>query len=233
MVPLGRRRRPGHCPAAQPLRAYLGGDASSLPGAPPTSRVDFVQVRVVNEEGGAGHDGHSVESARIARRSTVRWTGRIHEQLKPIEGSAQGRSIRLAPELLHVRHRGYVDQQVLRAKGERNVAIAQAQIDDLVAGRSDDPVGAGQAGYDLARSLLAAGRTQEAIEAAEVVREIATDTVFWSLATLLLAQILLDNEGFEDAGLFLADQLASDGRTSATILQLAARTGVGQDRPAA
>lgn len=209
------------------LRAYLNGDTSVFPGAPPAARVDLIQLRVINVST-ADRSMHTLDSIRIARRSRVRWHGRIHELLR-VEGTAPGqgdgrspgqvRAIQLEPEILHVRHRGYADSDLLATKAERNVQIAQAQLDDLVAGRVDggepDEHLAARAAFDLARSLLMARRTQEAVEAFEVVRDISPSGLYHAQATLMLAQTLLDAGGHDEVALFLADELAEGGLTSA------------------
>lgn len=200
--------------AGPALRAYLNGDTGIFPGAPPARQVDLIRLRVVNVS--ASDIGiHALESVRLARRSRVRWHGRIHELLQvPDTPDDQTRAVRLEPDLLHIRHRGYADQDVLVAKAERNVHIAQSQLDDLVARGGGEPDQARRAAYDLARSLLMTGRTQEAVDALEVVRELADDGGYRAMATLLLAQTLLDAGGHDDVALFLAEELAADDVTS-------------------
>lgn len=216
--------------AGPAVRAYLAGDTSALPGAPPARAIDLIQLRILNVSA-SDREMHALESVRVARRDRVRWHGRIHEQLELTGPPRPGiGALRLAPELLHIRHHGYADPTLLLAKSHRNVQIAQAQVDDLVDRGSPDPHEAARAGYDLARSLLAAGRTQEAVEAFEVVRDIAADGLYRAQATLMLAQTLLDQGGFDDAGLHLAEELARDGLTSPQFCdwlraQALARTG--------
>ncbi len=200
--------------AGPALRAYLNGDTGVFPGAPPASRIDMIQLRVINVSA-ADRSMHALDSIRLARRTRVRWHGRIHELLQ-VHGKAQGegRAIQLEPQLLHVRHRGYADPATLAVKAGRNVAIAQAQLDDLVASGTEDRHLASRAAFDLARSLLMAGRTQEAVDALEVVREIAPDGLYRAEATLMLTQTLLDAGGFDQAGLYLAKELAEGGLVS-------------------
>ena len=202
------------CPHGAALRAYLNGDTEVFPGAPPAARVDMIQLRVINVST-ADRSMHTLDSIRIARRSRVRWHGRIHELLR-VEGPVpdHGRAIQLGPEVLHVRHRGYADPELLAVKAERNVQIAQAQLDDLVATGTEDSHLAARAAFDLARSLLLAGRTQEAVDAFEVVREICPDGLYRAEATLMLAQTLLDSGGFDEVALFLAEELAESEHTS-------------------
>lgn len=203
-------------PHGAALRAYLSGDTQVFPGAPPAAQVDLIQLRVINVST-ADRSMHTLDSIRIARRCRVRWHGRIHELLqveRMSQDQGRGRAIQLEPEILHVRHRGYADPALMAAKAERNVQIAQAQLDDLVAVGHDDPHLAARAAFDLARSLLLAGRRQEAVDAFEVVREISPDGLYRAQATLMLAQTLLDAGGLDEVALFLADELTDGGLAS-------------------
>jgi hypothetical protein len=217
-------------PHAAALRAYLSGQTHVFPGAPPAAQVDMIQLRVINVSD-TDQDMDALESVRIARRSRVRWHGRLHELLR-VDGDdpAAGRSIRLGPEILHIRHSGYSEADVLAAKGERNVRIAQTQLDRLVADGVDDPERAARAAFDLGRSQLVAGRIQDAVDAMEVVREICPAGLYRAEATLVLTQILLDRGGFDDVALFLVDELTAEGITSPQLCdwlraQALARTG--------
>ncbi|MFN8080939.1 MAG: glycosyltransferase family 2 protein [Kineosporiaceae bacterium] len=225
----GDDRLVGNGPA---LRAYLSGDTGAFPGAPPARAIDFIQLRVLNVSA-SDEERHSLLSLRIARRDRVRWHGRVHEMLQ-VHGNAPGtgRTLLLAPQVLHIRHSGYNDEALRREKGKRNLALAQAQVDDLVTGLDgsgeQDPAAASRAVLDLGRSLLMVGRRQEAVEAFETVREIAAGGVLQAQAVALLAQTLLDNGGHDEAALCLVDELRRGGCASTQFCDWLAAQGLAR-----
>ncbi len=213
-----------HCPDPHRLRALLDGDASILTGAPDLSAVDLLAVEVVNLDA-SGEVIDSLPSPRIARRGAVRWAGRVHEQLETAEpgGTAEtggtgetrrgARVLGLPPELIRIHHHGYGDAGARAAKRERNLRIAQAQVDALVAEGSDDPERLSVAAYELGRALLNAGHTQDGARALRAVGEIVSAGATWAQATGMLAQCLLDDAGDPVRGeraMRLVERLAAD-----------------------
>lgn len=189
------------------LRHYLAGTGSAGPGTPNAADLDLIAMSVVNV---GAHDvvADSLVSTRIARRAVVRWTGTVHEHLR-VTGTEPGRERRLVlpTGVFHVRHHGYADPELLRRKSERNLALAQAQLDDLVASGSTDRSLAAGILLDLGRSFLGAGRLQEAVDALETLRELVPDGLHRAQGTAILAQALLDVGGFDEAALVLEQDL--------------------------
>jgi len=143
----------------------------------------------------------------------VRWNGRVHEQLQPVGPDAdRARSAVLAPDV-HLVHHGYADAGRRRLKAERNLALAQAQLDALLAGRTIDPVAAARALLDLGRTALGLGRRQVAVNAFEALRQIRHEGRHRAQATALLAQILLDEGGMDAIALVLVGELRAQGLT--------------------
>lgn len=225
---------------AAALRAYLSGDTGAFPGAPPVRAIDFIQLRVLNVSA-TDEERHSLLSLRIARRDGVRWHGRVHEMMQlPGQEPGIGRILRLAPGVLHIRHTGYNDEQVRRSKGVRNLELAQAQVDELVAGLNENPTAGpdnpdspdlnavSRAVLDLGRSLLMVGRRQEAVEAFETVRELAAGGVLQAQAIALLAQTLLDTGGHDEAALLLVDELRCCGFATAQFCDWLAAQGLAR-----
>ncbi|MBL8930943.1 MAG: glycosyltransferase [Kineosporiaceae bacterium] len=193
------------------LRAYLSGSTGAFPGAPPARSLDFIQMRVLNVSA-TDEERHSLLSLRIARRDGVRWNGRVHEMMQIGDNEpCVGRTLLLTPQVMHIRHSGYNDTTVRRAKGVRNLELAQAQVDDLATRAEQDPRVASRAILDLGRSLLMLGHRQEAVEAFETVREIAAGGVLQAHAIALLTQTLLDHGGHDQAALVLVDELRAGG----------------------
>ncbi len=197
------------CSIPGQLRRYLSGDGRALVDAPFPSRLDYVYMRVVNYAGDRAVD--SLESIRIARRDSVRWVGRLHEQLEPADPARAGERMRLQPDLIHLRHHGYADDDAVARKTLRNLAIAQAQVDDLAGRPVDDGFAAQMAALNLGRAQLAAGRAQDAVDTFEVVREMRTGTPSWASATALLAQVLLDDGTHPEAAMHLTEELVGTG----------------------
>jgi tetratricopeptide (TPR) repeat protein len=112
--------------------------------------------------------------------------------------------------VLSLEHRGYADPDRVRRKGERNAALAQAQLDELTAADHPDSVAVAQVLLNLGRSFIGAGRTQDAVDTFETVREIAPGTQPWTEATDHLARLLL-GAGHDEVVVQLVDQLVEVG----------------------
>lgn len=118
--------------------------------------IDAWSVRIQNLTGTGVGSEFTHHAARIFRRSRCEWTGRIHEQI--------ARRGDLAPiyqaELekgAWIRHTGYLDEALAgRNKAERNLRVAQAEVD------AADGWDKGHSVVSLGRSLLLAGRPEEA-----------------------------------------------------------------------
>ena len=160
-------------------------------------------------------EAQALLSHRIARRSAVHWQGRVHEKLVSA-AAARGlaRPLREARlEGARIVHHGYVDADRRQAKAERNLAIAQARLDELVGLGSPDLQAAASVLLDLGRTYLGLGRQQAAVDSFEALREIAPDGPERAAATVLLAQLLADARGFDDVVLHLVGELRTDGIT--------------------
>lgn len=120
--------------------------------------VDALQVSIDNlgAAGLAGAYAHVAE--RLFRPDRCTWRGRLHEQLVADATDGLATSRHLAA--LRLRHHGYVpDPVVARAKAERNLQLAQAEVEDPSLGDR------GIALVWLGRALWAAGRSDEALVA--------------------------------------------------------------------
>ncbi|MFZ0158151.1 MAG: glycosyltransferase, partial [Kineosporiaceae bacterium] len=192
----------------------LTGDVAALRAHLRSDPADLLVMRVAN----LGPDGQVLQtllSHRIARRAAVRWNGRVHEQLHPVGPDAdRARSAVLAPDV-HLVHHGYADAGRRRLKAERNLALAQAQLDALLAERTIDPVAAARALLDLGRTAMGLGRRQVAVNAFEALRQIRHEGGHRAQATALLAQILLDQGGMDEIALVLVGELRAEGLTPA------------------
>ncbi len=191
---------------AATLRAYLAGQG----GDPPASALDAITVQVVNTSADGTRADSAFGSVRIFRRSAVHYEGAVHEQPVRRDGRP-ARAGALPPEVVHVRHRGYAQAQEHRAKAERNLAIARAQLDELVASGSQDRERAARVLLDLGRSAKGAGRLQEAVDAFEALRELVDGGQVRAAGTALLAEILLQDGDLVEAVPVLAGDLRAMG----------------------
>lgn len=135
------------------LRGALG--SQELAGA------DALLVTVENlDDAGAVDVRH--KSCRIFRRSAGRWQGRIHEQVVSTTDAP------LRPAVLDgiaIRHHGYTTaHRSGRGKPARNLDLATTAL------REAEAADAARAHLDLARSLAAAGRHEEALEHCQTAR---------------------------------------------------------------
>jgi hypothetical protein len=155
-------------------------------------------------------------SLRLFRPDRYRWVRAVHEQLEPRKGSdgspltRAGRTNRAPAAIVRVEHIGYSDPDAGVRRAERNVRLAQRQLDGLVAGGCADPDVAAHAAVDLGRSLLLARRPQEAVEALEACRELAPRSNHALIATDTLAWMLL-RDGQNDPVVVLAEDLRANG----------------------
>jgi hypothetical protein len=151
--------------------------------------------------------------ARLYRPGRVTWQGRVHERLVRPDGA----DVRVgdAPrDTISLRHLGYADPAVRAAKAHRNVSLAQASVDELVAlGDQGDPVQAACTLLDLGRSLVSAQRQQDAVDTFETLRELFPGTPQWLQATDFLARLTLA-AGMYEVCLVLTDQLRAAGARS-------------------
>ena len=193
------------------LRAFLRGQVRATGPAGSVARsadIDLILLRVTNLVDGREADG--LTSTRIARRSAVRWDGAVHEQLRPLRGG-DGRKMILPADALRILHHGYDDPGIARAKAERNLGLAQSALGRLLAAGPPDPEVAARILLDLGRSALGAGRRQDAVDAFETLRELVPAGLYRAQATGLLAQLLLDEGGFDDVALVLEGELRDSG----------------------
>jgi hypothetical protein len=131
-------------PAA--LRRFLGG-----------ARGDLVRVELVNVTWDGADDGDEYVVERLFRRSAAVWHGAIHERIVPQRSQ---RRLTTVPSVgpLRLMHLGYTaDRMQAKSKGERNLAIARAQVESGADSAS--------AWCDYGRSLALAGRPEEALDA--------------------------------------------------------------------
>ena len=129
------------------LRAILARTSDS---------VDAYSVRIQNLTGvGVGSD-FSHHAARLFRRTRCEWTGRLHEQVARREDHAPIAQADI--DSVWIRHSGYLSESLVnRNKAERNLRVAQAEVD------SGDGWDRGYSLTSLGRSLLLARRPEEAL----------------------------------------------------------------------
>jgi hypothetical protein len=180
---------------------------------------------------------YTFRTARLFRPTQLRWQGRVHEHLVRIAaggtapdvfvdrghgtgvgtghaiGMVQGIGLAEWPsaprDAIRLEHQGYADPDERRSKAERNVELAQSVLDGIADG-SADPGQVADTLLDLGRSLVGAGRTQDAVDAFETLRELAPGTRQWILGTDALARLLL-GAGMDEAVLVLTAQLRGAG----------------------
>jgi len=188
-------------PIADPagLRALLAADRA----------VDGFSVRIDNAGEADGSAGYAHWGNRLVRRGAVRWVGAVHE--RPLTPAGVDPVLDTMPgHLLSLDHRGYADPERVRRKAGRNALLAQAELDELTAGAAADPLAVAVVLLHLGRSLIGAGRRQDAVDTFETVREIAPGTQAWTEATDHLARVLL-GAGHDELVVKLSEQLGEAG----------------------
>lgn len=171
-----------------------------------STQYDGLTVQVHNAHDEADYT-HRVP--RLFRPDVARWAGRVHEQLYTDTGLAV---LGTAPDqTVLLEHLGYADADIRRRKGERNVGLAQATLDEFaVLGDAADPARVAKTLLDLGRSMVAAGRLQDAVDTFETLRELFPGTREELQGTDALARVLL-GAGLDEAALALTQILRDAG----------------------
>jgi tetratricopeptide (TPR) repeat protein len=171
--------------------------------------MDVLAVRIRNDAP-ADLGGSYVSTApRLLHRNRVRWVGRVHE--RPARGDGGPMRVGTCPtEAIFLDHLGYTDPERLVVKSRRNTDLGRAELKDLLAvtPRDDDRIA--QVLLDLGRSLIGGGRRQEAVEALEMLRELAPGSVPATQGTDALAGLLLA-DGQDEVVLVLVEELRKAG----------------------
>jgi hypothetical protein len=191
------------------LRALLADDAGAgVAGGPARPDARSVLIHDTAEDGLGGGYHHWV--TRLVRRGTVRWVGRVHERPVRADGLPPDAEV-LPAHVLGIEHRGYADPEAVRRRGERNAHLAEAELHALHRLRPHDRAGIADALLALGRSLVTAGRPQDAVDTFETLRELAPRTPQWMEGTDYLARLLLGGGGFDEAVVLLSEQLREVG----------------------
>jgi tetratricopeptide (TPR) repeat protein len=172
-------------------------------------KADVFSVRIDNAGNPDGTAGYANWGNKIVRRDVIQWVGAVHEQTMTLDGTDP--SVDTMPgHVLSLEHLGYADPERVLRKAVRNARLAQAELDELMAAAVPDPPAVASALVNLGRSLIAAGRQQDAVDTFETVREIAPGTQSWNEATDHLARVLL-GAGHDELVVMLSDQLCEAG----------------------
>ncbi|GAB2609752.1 hypothetical protein Aab01nite_23780 [Paractinoplanes abujensis] len=158
--------------------------------------ADVVEVEVDN-----AHDElpYTNTAAHLHRKDAVWWEGRVHERLRGVTVAAPRAAIVL-------KHHGYVDAGLRTAKAERNAELARRTL----AQPGNDRELIARTLLDLGRSLIGAGRRQEAVDTLETLRELFPGTPEWLRGTDFLARLVLA-AGLDDVCLTLVEQMRAAG----------------------
>ncbi|MGK5679262.1 glycosyltransferase [Actinoplanes sp. URMC 104] len=183
------------------------GDPTRLRALLKGAQADVLEVEVDN-----AHDElpYTNTATHLHRPGVVRWEGRVHERLVGAQGRTPG--VALAPrEAIVLKHHGYADAGTRTAKALRNAALARRTLElQAAAGRGADRAVIARAMLDLGRSLVGAGRRQEAADTFETLRELFPGTPEWLHGTDFLARLVLA-AGMDEVCLTLVEQMRAAG----------------------
>ena len=158
------------------LRDVLAG----LPRA-----LDAVTVEIVNAgSSGVAADRHP--ETKLFRRDRVCWTGRVHERLVLADGTAPDVAA-LPPELICLRHTGYSDPVIARAKAARNARLGELALSDPVADQAELAL----VQLDLGRSYYGQQLFGPAETALRSARSLVSSGPVWLWATDFLIRLEL------------------------------------------
>jgi tetratricopeptide (TPR) repeat protein len=171
--------------------------------------ADVLTVRIDNAAEADGSAGYAHWGNRVVRRGAIRWRGAVHERPLTVAG-AEPVADTMPGHLLSLVHLGYADPDRVRRKAGRNAQLAQAELDELQSAAEPDPSAVVAILLNLGRSLIGAGRQQDAVDTFETIREIAPGTQAWTEATDHLARLLL-GAGHDELVVLLSGQLSEAG----------------------
>ena len=202
-------------------------DPSSLRTLLSDRRSDVEAYLVAIENLHGAGNARSVHTAiRLFRRTSCTWRHRLHEQV--VAADDPGRRLRIGYLTgARIIHRGYAAEVFeSRHKAERNLAIAQAALDD-------DELSRPYALMNYGRALESAGRSVEAIDALREAAAGAEDPITRRLAIKNLIYIL-GRLGRFDESLAQVDELRriSVNQIAADIAEGRMRIAMGEAKPA-
>lgn len=155
------------------------------------SEIEGFLVSIENLHG-VGNAPSVHTAIRLFRREACVWRHRLHEQVV----AADDLSRRLEVGYLsgsRLVHYGYMaDVFDVKNKGERNLALAKAAVDD---GEVSKPY----AMMNLGRALEGMGKSDEAVQALTEAAEISSDPIVQRLAVRNLISILVRQGRFDEA----------------------------------
>lgn len=183
------------------------GDPDTLRAALRSAGADVLRVEIDN-----AHDEipYTHAEGRLYRVGTVVWQGRVHERLVTADGAEPG-TVLLPRAAIVLTHDGYATPVLRLAKSARNVDLSHRALDELLAdGPAVDRRVLATTLLDLGRSLIGAGRRQDAVDTFEVLRAEFPGTPQWLEGTDFLARLVLA-DGLDDVCLVLVDDLRKAG----------------------
>lgn len=171
------------CPNPAAVRALLSASASTL---------DAYLVPIDNLQGTEAGTVMTHPAARLFRRATCQWEGRLHEQIVT-RHTKQLINVAMQ-DLARIKHRGYLQHALReRDKAQRNLRTA---FGDLTGGSDLDLA---TRTLSLARSYMLASRFDEGCELCTRVLELAERPSTKRLALRALADGLLSLGRFDEA----------------------------------
>ena len=197
-------------------------------GLRPGTELDALWVPLVNIAPD-GQEMYAVPLGRIFRPGRARFAGRLHEQVRPVrQGQRELRLREVARDVVHLRHLGYRDPALTRAKAERNLAIVTVEIESAEIGSADGEALA-RALYHRGRTLVTAGRIGDARDDLERLLALPVRVTEQVWGRDVLVQLLLATGDLEPVG-ELVPRLEADGVGAGWCAWLQAQALLAQER---
>ncbi|MCM3661973.1 glycosyltransferase family 2 protein [Georgenia satyanarayanai] len=132
-------------------------------------RANFLTVTIAARVVAPGAADTPVASIRLFRRADGTYAGALHEQV--VNRPGRPMVIRPLPGT-SIRHAGYSEgPEAMAERAYRNLELAQRELEVAGPSRGERPGGYAMKQANLARSLSAVGRTDEALELAEEIHD--------------------------------------------------------------
>lgn len=206
----------------------MEGDVDAWRRQLDTDPYDQISITIISTAHRGSTTGLTTQPSRIFRRGYYRWTGALHEYPLALPGiPARGMSPQQPP--VRLMHSGYQPQRTAeRNKAMRNLALSTKELEATPKGDPERAVLLSNQG----RTLLWAGKTDEALEVLEELRTTPGNPTSIVIGGRAALEVLLATHRTDEVEPWL-EVMASNGEAPGNIAVYRARKHIKLNEPTA